>query len=85
MDFSELDLSSAGPVVDAAQRVQRALAPLGVVGLVESREYLQNSTTVSALLVGVAGKSVLTADSTGQIKSLPLAYVPGWSGTTVTE
>lgn len=74
-DFSELDLSFAGRVEDAAQRVQRALAEFGVVGLVEGQEYLQNSTTVSSILVGVEGKSVLSADLMGELKSLPLSEV----------
>lgn len=75
LDFSELDLTFTGRVVDAAQRVQRALAPLGIIGLIEGQEYLQNSTTVSAILVGVEGKSVLIADAMGQTKSLPLSEV----------
>lgn len=74
-DFNELDLAFTGRVSDAAQRVQRVLAPLGVVGIVESPNRLENSTAVSIILMGTDGESVMVADEFGRLKSLPLREV----------
>ncbi|MFF5794265.1 hypothetical protein ACFY5D_19645 [Paeniglutamicibacter sp. NPDC012692] len=71
-DFNELDLAFTGRVPDAVQRVQQALAPLGVVGLIEGPQYLSHSTAVSVVLRGVDGATVVVADALGQLKSLPL-------------
>lgn len=75
LDFSELDLSFAGRVPDITERIQRALAPLGVVGIIESPQYLKHSTAVSVILTGVEGKSVDVSDEAGVLKSLPVKAV----------
>ena len=74
-DYHDLDLAFTGRVPDAVQRVQQALAPLGVVGLIEGPNYLSHSTSVSAVLIGVEGETVVVADAQGQLNSLPLRDV----------
>lgn len=75
LDFSELDLSFAGRVPDISERIQWALAPLGVVGIIESPQFLKHSTAVSVILTGVEGKSVDVGDEAGVLKSLPVKAV----------
>lgn len=75
IDYSELDLAFAGRVPDAAQRVQRVLAPLGIMGIIEGPQYLGHGTAVSVILLGTEGESVLVADEEGRLKSLPLPEV----------
>lgn len=74
-DYNELDMAFTGRMPDAAQRVQQVLAPLGVVGIIESPNRLEHSTAVSVILVGTDGESLTVADESCRLKSLPLRAV----------
>lgn len=70
--FNELAMSFTGRVPDAADRVALALAPLGLMGIVESPHFLPRSTAVHVLLAGTEDDTVLAGDAAGHVAELGL-------------
>jgi len=74
-EYSEFALAFVGRVPEAADRVKQALAPLGLIALVEGPQFLSNATTVHVLIAGPDEGSAFAVDITGQVGTIALSQV----------